>query len=283
MAKAYTEELVFIESEDGIALDGAVIRPDGGEARPTVVVWVHGLTGRFYGASAVLIGRELATRGYTLVTGNNRGNHFGAMLRLKTGEAFLGGGGWERFDESPYDVGAWVGFAEKLGFERIVLLGHSLGALKVGFYQATRQDPRVVGLIVASAPVRAGRLRPDLLELAQRMLAEGRGKDLLPWGSMQAGGGTLSAETYMSWRHPDFDTYGIDRADPPISRVRCPILALYGTDEAWVGGAVNLEMIRRNATSAARVNTQMIEGADHVYTGHETAVAGVIGEWLGTL
>jgi dienelactone hydrolase len=106
---------------------------------------------------------------------------------------------------------------------------------------------------------------------------------LLPWGSSPAGAGTLSAETYLSWRHSDFDTYGVDRADPPISRVRCPILALYGTDEAWVGGAEDLELIRRNATATARVDTQMIEGADHVYTGHEATVAQVIGAWLGTV
>ncbi len=56
------------------------------------------------------------------------------------------GGGWERFDESPRDVAAWVGFAVDLGFEGVALLGHSLGALKVCYYQALRQDPRVAGL-----------------------------------------------------------------------------------------------------------------------------------------
>jgi pimeloyl-ACP methyl ester carboxylesterase len=283
MEKQYLEELVYIESEDGIALEGVVIRPTAESPRPLAVLWVHGLTGRFYGTSAVRIGRSLAGQGFTLVTGNNRGHHFGSVLRDRNNEPILGGGGWERFEESPRDVGAWVAFTERLGFSRLVLLGHSLGSLKVVYYQANRQDPRVVGLIAASPPVRAGRTRPDLLAQARKMVAEGRGRDLLPWDSMPAGAGTTSAQTYLSRVEVGVDQFGVDDPDPPVSKIRCPILALYGTDEAWVGGVADLEMIRRNATSAAHVETRMIDGADHVYTGHEDEVGAVVGEWLRRL
>ena len=79
--KAYTEELVYTASEDGLSLEGAVIAPAEGESRPIAVVWVHGLTGKFYGRTTVNIGRELAGRGYVFVTGNNRGHDFGAVYR----------------------------------------------------------------------------------------------------------------------------------------------------------------------------------------------------------
>src|SRR5215216_610805 len=102
MSKAYAEELVYTESEDGIALAGAVIRPAEQAPRPLAVVWVHGLTGAFYGTSAVGIGRRLAESGYATITGNNRGHGFGAPLRTSSGEIVLGGGGWERFGDCLY-------------------------------------------------------------------------------------------------------------------------------------------------------------------------------------
>ena len=284
MAGGYTEELVYTASEDGFTLEGVVIRPaDGTATRPVAVIWVHGLTGKFYGPSAIRVGRELAGDGYTIVSGNNRGHDFGTMLRRADGTAVLGGGGWECFDEAPRDVAAWIGFAESLGFRRIVLFGHSLGALKVVYYQALRQDPRVAGLIAGSPPVRAGRLDPTLVAQSERMVAEGRGQDLLPWGTSPAGAGTHSAQTYLNRARTGLDVYGLDTPEPAVSKIRCPLLALYGTDEAWVGGAADLDVIKRKATASARVETAMIDGADHVYTGHERDVARVVSRWLGDL
>ncbi len=283
MARNYEEELVYSETEDGLLLEGAVIRPTSPSAKPLAVVWIHGLTGRFYSLSTVRIGRALAERGYTFVTGNNRGHDFGAIYRTKAGERLIVGGGWERFDESPRDVAAWVGFAVSLGLGGVALLGHSLGALKVCYYQALRQDSRVAGLIAASPPIRAGQTDPSLLEQAERMVAEGRGADLLPWGISQAGAGTQSAQTYLNRALTNLDVYGFRSPNPAVSRIRCPLLAFYGTNEEWVGTAADLEIIRRNARSAARVETRMFEGADHSYTGHEDEVGLAIAQWVDQL
>jgi pimeloyl-ACP methyl ester carboxylesterase len=282
MARSYTEELVYVETEDGILLEGAVIRPAGQELQPPAIVWVHGLTGRFYSPMIVTIGRELAGRGFVFVTGNNRGHDFGTLVRRR-GQPVLAGGGWELFEESPYDVAAWTGYAVGLEGHDVVLLGHSLGALKVAYYQAQRQDPRVAGLIAASPPTRAGQLEPELVAQAERMVAEGRGRDLLPWGISPAGAGTVSAQTYLSRAHVNIDVYGFHTPDPAVARIRCPILAFYGTNEEWVGTPADLETIRRNARAAARVDTLVFEGADHSYTGHEAEVAAAIAEWVASL
>src|SRR5512142_715311 len=122
MANAHVEELVDIRSSDGVELLGAVIRPVG-DAKPTPVVWVHGFTGRYDEPHAIRIGRRLAERGYVFVTGNNRGHDFGAnMYAVDTGVVLMGGGGWEKLDESPLDISVWIEFALTLGFERVVLV-----------------------------------------------------------------------------------------------------------------------------------------------------------------
>lgn len=283
MTKSYVEELVYTRSEDGLPLEGAVIKPGIASSKSFAVVWIHGLTGKFYSATTVQIGRSLAERGYTFVTGNNRGHDFGVVYRTATGDRLIQGGGWERFDESPRDVAAWVAFAAELGFHGVALLGHSLGALKVCYYQAQRQDPRVVGLIAASPPLRAGHLDPEVLARAERMVEDGHGEDLLPWSISRAGAGTHSAQTYVNRARANVDVYGLETPAPAVALIRCPLLAFYGTEEAWVGDAADLEVIRKNASGAARIDTRLFEGADHSYVGKEVDVAAAIAEWADGL
>jgi pimeloyl-ACP methyl ester carboxylesterase len=282
VAKAYEEELVATRAEDGVPLEGAVIRPRSGETRPLPIVWVHGNTGRFYEHHALAIGRDLAARGFVFVSGNNRGHDWGGVVTLPDGERKFIGAGWELFDEAPRDVAAWVDLAVGLGFPRVVLAGHSRGSFKVTQYQAERQDPRVAGLVIASASTRAAKLDPALVAQAERMVAEGRPNDLLPWGSTRVGGTTASALSIATIARVNIDFFGFHTPDPAIGRIACPILALYGDDEPEVGTAADLETIRRNARASLRVETRTV-GGNHVYRGHENEVADVLADWVGSL
>lgn len=282
MADVYLEQLVDATTEDGVLLDGAVIRPAGANVNPLGVVWTHGFTGVFNEPFLLKVGRALAGLGFTLVTGNNRGHNCGAMLARTNGQPLLAGGWWEQIEQSPYDVAAWIDFAAGLGFQRVALLGHSLGALKVPYYQAQRQDPRVAGVIVASPPLRAGNLSEQTVGQAEALVAQGRGTELLPWGG-PGGFSAMSAQTCLSWTRTLPAVYREGAPHPAISQIRCPVFALYGSQEEQVGTAADLDTIRRAAHAAARVETRMVEGADHLYTGHETEVAAALAPWLDTL
>jgi pimeloyl-ACP methyl ester carboxylesterase len=282
MARAYEEELVATQAEDGVPLDGVVIRPSGAQTRPLPIIWVHGNTGRFYERHALEIGRDLASRGFVVVSGNNRGHDWGGVVTLPDGERKWIGAGWELFDEAPRDVAAWVDFTAGLGFDSVVLVGHSRGSFKVTQYQAERQDRRVAGVAIASASTRAAALDPTLAADARRMVAEGRGRDLMPWGSTRVGGTTASAESIATIARVNIDFFGFHTPNPAIGRITCPILALYGHEEPEVGTAADLETIRRNARASSRVETRMV-GGNHVYRGHEHEVAAVLADWVGSL
>jgi hypothetical protein len=60
------------------------------------------------------------------------------------------------------------------------------------------------------------------------------------------------------------------------------VLAFFGTVQD-TGDEADLALIRRNAKVAARVDTAIVDGADHVYTNRESAVAKVILNWLNSL
>jgi dienelactone hydrolase len=282
MPNGPTEEIVWIESEEGIRLDGAVHRPAGRAPKPVAVVQVHGSTGRFSHPGHIRIGRELARQGYVSVTGNNRGWAFGELTQRR-GERVMIGTAWERFNEAPLDIGAWVDFAMGLGVPAVALLGWSFGGLKVVSYQAQRQDPRVAALVCVSPGPVTDRMTPpaERLALAERMVAAGHGGDLLPW---LARGGTLSAQTLLD-RAPanraTFDVFGLYTPNPAVSRVTCPIFACYGSTES--DGLPELERIRRAATAASRVDIRVFEGADQAYTGREQELAAAVAAWLDGL
>jgi pimeloyl-ACP methyl ester carboxylesterase len=291
MAKPYTEELVYTESEDGIILAGLVIRPGTQAAKPNAFVWVPGFSINFYHPSFVPIGRELAGLGYAFVIGNHRGHDIGANLWRKQKDAdgmtrTYGGAFWERFEESPRDVAAWIGLAMNLGFGGVALVGHSSGAEKVVYYQARRQDPRVYGLVVASAPKGPREVDPELVTLAERLVAEGRGEELLPWGTFETFfSGAVSAQTYLS---PVPDLFGVSMPDAEIAKIHCPLLVCCGMKEAE-DPASSLEIvqahktIRRKAVAAPRADIAFFEGANHGYDDHEREVAEALAHWVDTL
>ncbi len=284
MEKSYDEELTWIESEDSIRLYGAVIRPSAGPTRSIGVIHIPGWDVRFTHPVHVLMGRTLAAHGYVSIVGNNRGWPFGEIIQRRD-EYIVIGAGWERFHECPLDIGAWVTFALGIGFQAVALLGHSLGGAKIVYYQAQRQDPHVVGLICASpAPIRFVSIDPQVVAEAKRLVAQGRGTDLMPWGSYGEKS-TLSAQTLLDWSpyaRAMVDVFGVMTPNPKLALIRCPLFAFYGTEQD-AGTADDLELIRRNAVVAARVDTTLLEGLNHAYAGHEETVGCTVAAWLDTL
>jgi alpha-beta hydrolase superfamily lysophospholipase len=280
-----TEELVYVERTDGLALEGAIIRPAEGArtregAAGTAVILVHGNTSRFYDLPYIELGRALAEQGYAFITANTHGHDVASIIWGPEGESTPGGACWERFDEVPLDLAAWTGLAADLGFERVVLMGHSFGANKVLFYQAERDDPRVVGVISASGDVR-WKAAPERVALAEQMEAEGKGDEVLP--ALEVPWYLMSARTYLGRARIAQHVFDSDTEASHLSRVRCPILAFYGTEEEWCGSQDELDTIRRNARSSPRVDTLLIDGADHVYWRRAPEVAGIIAGWIDSI
>jgi pimeloyl-ACP methyl ester carboxylesterase len=289
---SYSEQIVFTPSEDQRWLAGVLMRPTEGSTRPIGIVSLHGSPGYFYVPTNVYLGRELAERGYLYVSGNTRA-HDGASADVPwpwgcgTGGApwRLGGEGWYRWDEEPRDVAGWIDFLVAQGAERIVLFGHSGGVKRANYYQAERQDPRVVGLILAGSSDRVGAVDPARLERAERLVAEGRGEALLPAPEgVPLLDGMQSAASYVHWgRYAS--QFAAEGYTPWIASIRVPVLAIFGALEVEDFPVMlpNVEHMRSRAVQAPRFDVQVIEGADHCYAGHEQKLAEVVEGWLATL
>lgn len=283
MENTYALEIAHVVREDGLAHAGAVFRPHGDTRKPVAVLMLHGIAGKFYYPVYLRLGQLMSEQGYLFITANNRGHDFGFdTFRAGGGERLILGSGWERFSESPLDIDAWISYGISQGAAGVVLVGHSYGGIKATYYAGLRQDLRVRGLVCASAPLVVARLsNPQLVGLARNMVAQGKGRELLPWGIIPFGPGTISAESYLDAVSANIDVFGQLAPGSSVERVTCPILAMYGTAEEQVGTALELDIIRRNARSAPSVDTALVEGMDHGYSGHEEAVAKLVMDWMG--
>jgi pimeloyl-ACP methyl ester carboxylesterase len=286
----FPEELVFVRSADDVVSGGAMFSAPKPHAKPIAVIWIHGWGTNFYAPQYVNIGRALAARGYTTISGNTRMHDLANVETYRLGKRVRGGGYWGVASEEPRDVAAWIDFAEGQGFGQAVLVGHSAGWSAVKWYLAGGQDRRVAGVVVASGAVGAETRPADPQQLAEakRMMAAGNPDDLvrIPNRGFPS---FISAATFMDNANapPELkDFFGTETPNAGITRVRCPLLAFYGTRDD-VGSEGELELleksIARQPVGPSRVTTTMIPNADHMYTGEEATVAETIAKWADAL
>ena len=281
----YMEELVYVSTSDGLLLEGVLVRPRGVPIQPLSFVWIHGNAARFYDYAYVAICRALAGAGYPCVSGNTRGHDVAAFLwrgdadqprpwRGPQDMPIGGGAGWERLEDAPVDVGAWVALAAGLAGGGVVLAGHSSGAQRVVLYQAERQDAQIKGIALASPDLR-GFMAPGELSVAQQMMAEDRGNDVVPaqpWAPFyrQSAASVVNRAEVLA----RLQSSG-------VRAIHCPVLALVGAREP--GAANILEAMAGQFPLAPRVDTATVADADHAYTGCATDVANVVATWAATL
>ena len=273
-----SEHLLHVESADGLILPGARIRPDG--AVDTCVVWFPGF-GMSYDYSPTLdIGRQLAAGGTAFISGVTRGYHGAVTAWQRRGERWGTkriGSWYEVMEECPLDIAAWLSAARGLGYHRVVLAGHSFGAVKSLRYLADG-GAALDGLVLASPSLGITTLQEHVVELANQLVRRGEGEQLLPEGSWPRGFGTrtVSAQTYASWSRSVDLIYG--PAAAWRAGVAVPVLAYYGTD-GDVGGAPELDRFTAGMDNAA-VTRLIVPGIAHNYQQGTGSIATAVGSWL---
>ena len=246
----FPEELVYVRSKDDIVNGGAIFAPPKDSAKPIAVIWIHGWGVNFYSPTYVMIGRALAERGYTCIIANTRMHDLANVAGWRRGKRIRGGGYWGVASEEVRDLAVWIDFATDRGFKKVVLVGHSAGWAAVRSYQAEKQDRRVVGVVLASGAVRAETRPTDPEQLAQatRLMADGRGDDLVrdPKRSFPS---FISAATFLDIANtpPEFkDFFGVQTPNPGVTRIHCPLLAFFGA-RGDVGTYLFTGFVRRHA------------------------------------
>jgi len=287
-------EFERVITSDGLELHGLFVEPEGKSSLG--IVHIHGLAGNFYENRFIdRVADTAIAHGISFLTANNRGRDYVSDFLCQTDEGLTYrqiGGVYEIFEDCLLDLDAWIGFLTSRGITRIILEGHSHGALKVTYYLYRNPRSEVVGLILLSPSDDFALQRRELgprfeeaLRLAQDMIAQGRAGDLMPKDLFHY---PVSATTYYDMFRPDSPLKLFNLAETDTSRfealgsISIPTLAIVGSvDEAFVGEPRDyLSRMRAKMKGVGDFTGRVIEGSPHNYLGYESTLAGLIGEWL---
>jgi pimeloyl-ACP methyl ester carboxylesterase len=186
----------------------------------TLIVYVHGSGGNFYGSVAGSEVMPLAQHGYAGLSISTRGHD----QSINT----------DNFFDTRNDLAAAVAIARALGYQRIVLQGHSLGTSQVLYYAATDWSREIKGVIL-SAPfadlpwktqhilVADDALYRQLYQEAMQALLAHQPDAVLPTAMPYLGGQTsrVTARHFLTYRWAQASAV---RSVEWIRRVTVPVL-----------------------------------------------------------
>ena len=279
-------DLVEVTTADNVSLDGAFFEPQYQsvtEKRIDGFLLIHGSGGHFYSSATRTMASDLSKAGYPCLTLNTRG-HDTVWVDNQTG--IFHGNAFEILDDSKLDLRAGIDFLQNRGIQRICLLGHSMGAVKISYYAAFQNDPRIQAVIPIS-PVRLSYsyyMRSEdaeefqnNLELADEMEANGRALDLMKvnFPIKQF----FSAASYLD-KHGPGERYNLVDLAP---RIHVPILTLAGSLETHtrlVDMASDLVLAAVNSPSASY---EIIDGGDHSLQNRKAAASQSVLDWIPRL
>ena len=280
-------DLVQVDTPEGIKLSGAYFAPAGVDRQSSAdaLIYFHGDGGHFYNPLYLWLGQRMAERGIAFLAANRRG-HDHVANGARGGP--LAGYAFESVDDSRADYAAWLALLRERGHTRIVMGGHSGGAVQ-GHLRAGQREVRqrdwqscrcrrasttTKGVIALHGEDFLGPFRES-----ERNVAEGRPDALLrpgvPWGS------TWSARAYVDCFNQD-NRYSVTRH---AANTGVPTHFIFGGEECAIGGPQELPVCgraRRSVAAAGYPHVQVteIEGANHGYVGREEELFQTMFTWL---
>ncbi len=266
-------ELISIETET-CPLDGIFYGPTSGKARQAAMFF-HGNCHNFYMGPSRFMPETLVANGIACLAFNRRGHD---VITSLTGRD-IGGGAFQLAHEAIADNDHAAAWLRSRGFAAPIVIGHSNGGVLATQYAADHQDTPAVVLMSAHRGGRGitarisdkglfgcGELK-ELIAAAERMIAEGRSRELM---LLPGWWWVASAESVVDYSNnmPDI----LDNA----ARMRMPVMVMRGDQEP-----PDLYPAEEFASRCAgRCDLRIFAGCDHFYTGHEKSVSTLVAEWL---
>jgi pimeloyl-ACP methyl ester carboxylesterase len=223
------------KTSDGLTLHGMLLEAEAPRTDLMIdsLIMVHGSNGNFYSSAGVHRAAKLAELGIPVALFNTRGHDTIAGAGQSGGKKV--GNAYELLSETHFDIQAMVDWMADRGFQRIGLLGSSLGTVRVVLAQAKNQDPRVA-CVIAVGPLRFSHeyflqsaeadVHRKHYEEARALVDAGKGDQIIGVDSPNKGG-IFSAAVHLD-RHCS-EHYDITAAHS--DRITCPFMVLTGTEE----------------------------------------------------
>lgn len=284
-------QLVRISTSDGLYLHGYFVPTNN---KKLAVLYVHGMNGNFYEVNFVyVLADELEKQGIGFLTGNNRGNGKDTDFDTTIGGLKRIGSRYELLEEAYLDIDAWMKVLIADGYQEIVLLGHSAGAVKAVRYLFEGELKERINKLVLLAPIdplgmRIAKGRTDIesfLKKARAKVDEGKGDELV---TPEFDHDILSHQTFVSWYQQDdlgrmFEFFNKDYNFPVLKKIKVPTKMIVGSKDEYFHPnnpehpEEAMEILLKNTPNS---KGKIIEGADHCFNAHEEEMVREINEFI---
>lgn len=275
-------DLVEMWTSDGVRLHGALQTLESSSTHrqstedliADAALLLPGVGGNFYGSSLIAgLAAACTSAGVAALRVNTRGHDTICTVKTRIG-GLLQGGAFESVDECRHDIDGWVQFLTEQGYERVVLIGHSLGAIKALYSQSQAANPAVAAVIPVSPPrlnhdvFRQADSSPpflDSLAQAQALVADGQANTVFhakfPFPMH------MTASTFLDKYGPE-SRYDILKF---AHNVTVPCHFVYGELELAQGGIAFHELDSAVAGLDWRQppSIEIVPAANHFYSGVE--------------
>jgi pimeloyl-ACP methyl ester carboxylesterase len=247
---------------------------------------MHGLGGNFYSSSLNLrLADAMADLGIAVVCANNRG-HDNVSSSPVNGRATTIGAAHEIVGDCKFDIGGWIDFlVKRRGHQRILLVGHSLGAIKILYATAHQPSEFICGVAGLSATrlcyqrfmeSSGSELFQKWILRSEELVAAGRGDELMevefPFPTW------ITAASYRNKYGPE------DRYDwlPLVDRILVPTLLLYGERELNDNSAFYglWDDVTRATAGRSNFEIDIVKNADHFYSGVNRQTSDTLSGWI---
>ena len=279
-------DLISVVNREGLTLDGAFYAPAADAPDPGPVdamLLIHGSRGNFCDPATKCMAEDLSAQGIACLALNT--NAHDTIWYNPPGQDYKGNA-FEILKSTMSDLRTGIDHLQQRGYRAIGLLGHSMGAVRVTYYAATRDDPRVAAIVPVS-PVRlsysyylesedAEEFRANM-ETAQRLMdardPDGVFRVNFPIPQF------FSAASYVD-KHGPFERYNlINLAD----RIRVPILALNGSRETHTRLKGMAQDLAQAAVNSPRASAIMVDEGEHSLVNHTAEASAAVLQWLAAL
>ena len=280
-------QLVQTTTPDGLRLWGALTQSTSTPA-DRLVICLHGVASNFYASTLMQsLSTALEQKGLDVLRVNTRGHDNICTIGSEDGARRLGAA-FEIVDDCRHDIAGWVKLASSRGYQDVILLGHSLGALKVIYSQAHEPLDQVSAIVAISPPrlscqafmeAETSSLFLESLERARQRVDQGQGEELIEIRfplPLQ-----ISARGYLDKYGPG-ERYNLLEF---ISQIRSPLLVTFGSLEVERGSIAfaGLPEAIQHATSGTPGwpgSIDVVQGAGHHYSDHREKLGKLVGNWL---
>lgn len=276
--------LTHLKTRDGVTLDGIVTQPK--HKSKTALIWLHGLTSSFYFSQTLI--KKLSDECQAAHIGYFKFNMRGHDIVARGQEGFLGTL-FEKFEDSVYDIRAMIRFARRLGYQNIILAGHSTGANKAVYYLHKTQDRHVKGLVLLGAlnDIAAETQRVGKKEFLKNVRLAKNLQKKNPSAFFESKGFLFTANRYLSLHMPGtaedvFPYYDQKAQWKELASIRIPISLIIGGRDEYLDIPIKkyIETFRAHATSTKSFSSAIIKGANHSFRNREHALAHTIMQFI---